>query len=147
MSQEEVLNNGQQSITNTDLSKIFVFNNRYETMSFTNDDVYDDVQLQAGMVMGRIASTNKVVQLVKGASDGSQYPIGVLLNDLLVQEGDTVNVSVCVSGDVAEEKLIFLSGTALTDVVESKTIRDRIGSDTVGIKLVAATELTGYDNQ
>lgn len=147
MAQEEVLNNGQQSITNTDTSKIFVFNNRFETASFTNDDLYDPVQLTSGMLMGRIAATNKVVQLVKGASDGSQLPVGVLLNDHMVDEGETVNVSICVSGDVVQDKIILLAGTAMTDVISGKTLKDRIGSDTVGIKLVSSTELTGYDNQ
>jgi hypothetical protein len=32
-------------------------------------------------------------------------------------------------------------------VISARTIRDRIGADTVGIKLVGETELTGYDNQ
>jgi hypothetical protein len=52
----------------------------------------------------------------------------------------------CVAGDVAQEKLIFQGSDTLATVVSSRTLNDRIGADTVGVKLVSGTELTEYDN-
>ena len=60
--QTEALNNGQQAIINTDTSKIFLWDNRYESATYNNGG-YTDVTLQAGTVMGRITSTGRVVPL------------------------------------------------------------------------------------
>jgi hypothetical protein len=133
-------------VVNTDTTKIFLWNNRYENGVVENDEVYDDLVLAAGTVMGRIAATNKLVVIDKAASDGSQFPVGVLNQDWTIEAGDEQTVSICVAGDVNQNALVLPSGTALTDVISGKTLFDRIGSDTVGIKLVPSTELTGFDN-
>jgi len=146
-SNEVALNNGQQAIVNFDVSKIFVYGNRYAKANYTNSDSYDSVDLPAGTVMGRIAATGEVVPCASGASDGSQFPIGVLAQDYTVEAGDTVEVYFCVAGDVVESKLVFDGSDDLDTVISSKTMRDRIGSDSVGIKLVPSTELTAEDNQ
>lgn len=146
-SSDQVLNNGQQAITNYDTSKIFLWNNRYDTFEYENS-TGAEVTLEAGTVMGRISTSGKVVPLDSGASDGSQFPIGVLNSKWTVADGETVNVSLCVSGDVASDKLVFTDEyDDLDTVVSDRRLRDRIGSDTVGIKLVSGTELTGYDNE
>jgi hypothetical protein len=141
-----VYNNGQQVIVNFDVSKIFVWNNRYIDANHTNS-TYDDVQLYAGTLMGRVSATKEVVPCDTTATDGSQYPIGVLAEDRLVAAGDVASLSICVEGDVVKDKII-LSGTDTMDTVLSgKILYDRIGSDSVGIKLVESTEMTGFDNQ
>lgn len=140
-----VLNTGQQAIINTDLSKIFVGNNRTETADYTNDS-YDDVTLLAGTLMGRIAATNEIVPLTSGAIDGSQFPVGVLNQTRVVLSGETVNVAYCVSGDVVESKVILQGSDTMNTVISGRTIKDRIGADTVGIKLVGSRELTDFDN-
>lgn len=142
-----VLNNGQQAITNYDVTKIFVWNNRYDKADYTNSDLYDPVTLKAGTLLGRIAATGEVVPLKSGASDGSQYPVGILAQDVTVEEGDTVEVSYCVAGDVVEAKVILDGSDTMDTIISSRTIRDRIAADTVGIKLVGEDQLTGNDNQ
>lgn len=133
-------------ITNYDISKIFVGNNKYDTGNYTNS-TYDDVELAAGTLMGRIASTNKLVPHDSSASDGSQFPVGVLATDYTVLAGDNAVLTICVAGDVVEDKITLADGDTMATVISSKTIRDRIGSDTVGIKLVGSIEMTAYDNQ
>lgn len=140
-----VLNTGQQAIINTDLSKIFVGNNRTETANYTND-TYDDVILTAGTLMGRISATNEITPLTSAAVDGSQFPVGVLNQTRVVEAGETVTVAICVSGDVVESKVILQGADVMTTVISGRTIKDRIGADTVGIKLVGSNELTDYDN-
>jgi hypothetical protein len=142
------LTNNQAFIT-TDTSKIFLRDKRFEqgTFDYTNS-TYDDVTIAAGTVLGRIASTNKLVVLTSAASDGSQFPVGILAQDVTVEAGDSYSdtVNMCVAGDVAQEKLVFQGSDTLATVVSSRTLKDRIGADTVGVKLVTCTELTEYDN-
>jgi hypothetical protein len=144
--QSQALNTGQQAIINTDLSKIFIWNNRYENALY-NNSAYDAVTLSAGTLMGRVAATGWIKPLASGASDGSQFPVGILANDITVDGGDLVTVAICVAGDVAEEMIILDGSDTMETTISDKRLRDRIGSDTVGIKLVQSTEMTGYDNQ
>lgn len=146
MSQSVALNTGQQAIINTDVSKIFVWNNRYEDALY-NNSAYDAVSLTAGTLMGRVSATGWVKPLASGASDGSQFPVGVLANDITVDGGDLVTVSICVAGDVVQDKIILQGADTMETTISSRRLKDRIGADTVGIKLVQSTEMTAYDNQ
>ena len=146
MSQTVALNNGVQAIIHNDVSKIFIRDNRYESADYTNSDEYDPVTLTAGTLLGRVHASGKVVPLTSGASDGSQFPVGILKQTVTVEEGDTREVTFCVAGDVAEGKIIFQGSDTLETVVSSRRLRDRIAADTVGIKLVPSTELTEDDN-
>ncbi len=141
-----VLNTGQQMIINTDLSKIFVWNNRYESGTYTNA-TYDTVALAAGTVMGRVSATGKLKPLASAAVDGSQYPVGVLADDYSVEEGEDQELAVCVAGDVDQNKLVFDGADTLSTVIDGRQLRDRIAGDTVGIKLVGGEPMTAYDNQ
>lgn len=142
----QVLNNGQQAITNYDLSKIFIGGNRYDKANYTNSG-YDPVTLSAGTLMGRVSANQKIVPHVSTASDGSQYPVGILASEVTVDDGDTVELYFCTAGDVAEGKVILGGSDTLDTVISGRSIRDRIAADTVGIKLVAGTEMTAIDNQ
>lgn len=143
-----VFNNGQQAIITTDLSKIFIWNNRYASANYTNS-TYDDVTLLAGQIMGRVGATQEVVPMVSTATDGSQYPVGILADNYTIAAGDVQEVTFCVAGDVAEEKVLLTSPDTLSTLIGStaRSIRDHIAGDTVGIKLVAGQSQTDYDNQ
>lgn len=142
---ETVLNTAKQQITNFDLSKIFIWNNRYQKGNFLNNAGYDPYELKAGTVLGRIAASNILIPCHHLSTDGSQYPVGVLAHDVDVDAGDTVEVTICDGGDVAEEKLILYYGTTLESVVNSRTVRDWLQAQ--GLKVVGGTEMTDYDNQ
>lgn len=143
---DQVLNNGQQAITNYNVAKIFIWGNRYSKGSYTNS-TYDPITLTAGTLMGRVSATQKIKPLASGASDGSQYPVGILAQDVTVEEGETQELAFCYDGDVAEELLTLDGSDTLSTVISGRSIRDRIAADTVGIRLVSGTEMTGYDNQ
>ncbi|MCE3278034.1 MAG: Bacteriophage lambda head decoration protein [Bacteroidetes bacterium] len=140
-----VSNTGQQAEITTDLSKIFIWNNRYKSYPY-NNSAYDSVTLLAGTLMGTVAGTGYIKPLASGASDGSQYPTGILAEDVTVDGGDLVDLDICVSGDVVEDKIIFQGSDNLDTTVSSRRLRDRIGADTVGIKLVTSTSNSSYDN-
>lgn len=144
-SQSVVLNTGNALFINTDTSKIFLWNNRYEE-GFYNNSSYSAVTIPAGTLMGRNAATNYLKPLTSGASDGSQYPVGVLAKDYIVSASSTVQIFICVSGDVAEETVKLQGTDTLDTIISDRRIKDRIGSDTVGIILKDSTEMTGHDN-
>lgn len=146
-SDTQVENTGSYAITNYDVSKIFVLDNRFQKGTYENT-TGDEITLAAGTVMGRIANTGKLLPLESDAADGSQYPIGVLNQTITVADTDEVEVAYCVAGDVAEELLTFVNGyDDLDTVVSDRTLRDRMAADTEGIHLVTTDEMTENDNQ
>jgi len=139
-----------QLFTDTDITKIFVFDNRFEDDNFVNNSDYDPITLLAGTVMGRVSATGSLRAVQAGASDGSEFIVGILAEDLIVVDGETETATICVSGDVVESKLLFFNSAAtgfgLDTVTNGRRQRDRIAGDTVGVKLVAGDQLTGVDN-
>lgn len=140
------VNVGNQLFNDYDTTKIFLWNNRTESANYTND-TYDDVTIAAGTVMGRVNASGEIIPSKSDAADGSQFPIGVLYETTTIPEGETVALTICVAGDVAADKLVFEKvGDGLNTIVDGKLYRDRIASDSVGIILKDADELTGHDN-
>ena len=140
-------NTGNQAHIDFDVSKIFIFNNRYEKGTFLNASG-GIKSFVPGTLLGKITASGKIIPLVSGAADGSNIPVGILLTEIkdLADAGEE-SVNYCIAGDVAEEKVVLDAGDNLGTVISGRTINDRIIADTMGIKLVASDELTGFDNQ
>jgi hypothetical protein len=142
------INTGQQLTTDYDLSKIFLWNNRYENDSYVNNSNYNPQTIPAGTVMGRVTGTGYLQPCNASAVDGSQNPIGILAQDIIaLAGGSSKQAAICVAGDVDANKIIFLFGDSLETIVNGRRFRDRIQADTVGIKLIfTSTEMTDFDN-
>lgn len=142
------INTGQQLTTDYDLSKIFLWNNRYENDSYVNNSNYNPQTILAGTVMGRVTTTGYLQPCNAAAVDGSQRPIGILAQDIIqLAGGQSKQAAICVSGDVSADKITFLFGDNLETVVDGRRFRDRIQADSVGIKLIFnSTEMTDFDN-
>lgn len=138
-------NTGNQLTQNYDYSKIFIGENQYETGDLTNG-TGSPVTYLAGTVMGRIAASQEFLPLVIAAVDGSQFPVGILAQDITIAAGATKNVPIGIAGRVIEGKLIFNGAETLSSLVDLRSLRDRIASDTVGIVLVVSTDNSGFDN-
>lgn len=146
-SANQVLNTGQQAITNYDTSKIFIGRNDYKKAVYTNG-TGASIDLVAGTVLGKITASGKLLPLKSDAVDGSQIPVGVLAHDITVANAATVNLTYCISGKVVQNKLIFLkAGDTVDTVVTGRTLGDRVAADSAGIILVVSTELSDFDNQ
>jgi hypothetical protein len=130
-----------------DLSKLFLWDNRYENGTI-NNSTYADVTYNPGTVLGRVASTGYLVPFSASASDGSQYVVGVLNDGLVVAAGERAYVSYCVSGDVAVDQLILSGSDTLATLVtgRSRNVKDCIAADAVGLHLVMSEGLTFPDN-
>lgn len=135
-----------QAIINTDVSKIFLRDNRYQKGNQLNNGSYNPLVLVAGTVMGRIGSSNNVVPLYSAAADGSQFPVGVLAQDVSIVSGDTKEITFVDFGDVAADKLVlYYTGDSIESVVSSRRIKDYLQAQ--GIKLITSIEMTQLDNQ
>lgn len=87
---------------------------RYETIA---EDQGRSGDMLSGTVLGRVANGGKWVPLDIAATDGSQWPAGVLLRTLTeadIQAGDILNVPIMTGGSppaiLAEEGLTFEGG-------------------------------------
>jgi hypothetical protein len=98
--------------------------------------------------MGRISASNKILPLESNATDGSQFPIGILADDYTVDYTESATLTFCKAGDVVQSKIIFSNGTdTVATVVSDRTLGDRIQGDSLGINLVGGDQLTAQDNQ
>jgi len=157
MGQSVSLNQGNFAIIQNDVAKIFVLNNRYDSGLFDEPDGSGEFTLAQGQLLGRIAASNKLKICSAVATDGSQYPIGVVASQVTMAESATdVTVNFCHAGDVVQSKVllsgsetmastvtVIASGPLATDY--DRTLKDLIQAS--GIKLVGGDELTGADNE
>lgn len=147
----EINKTSNQLHTDIDVSKIFVFNNRFLKADLNNASGGVKSFLP-GLVVSRVASSAKVVPFDGTAVNGAQIPIGILKTEVIdLADTEDSSVNICYSGDVVESKLILEAGdldsvvTIGTGTENTRIVRDMIQS--LGIKLVASAELTDFDNQ
>ncbi len=128
-----------------DTSIIFLRDNKYTTEPYNNTG-YSAVTLTAGTVMGRVAATNYVVPVNAASSDGSQFPIGLVAEDVTVSASSSKNIPICTEGEVSEEKINFDDpDDTLDTILDSIRYKDRLKG--IGIVPVPGTELSAYDNE
>lgn len=142
-SQSIPLNTGAQAIIQTESREVFLWNKRTQDGQI-NNATYSDLVLAEGTVLGRVSGTGLLKVFQSGSSDGSQFPIGVLVDGVTIPAGLTYNVAMCDDGDVNANGLIFQGGDTLQTVVSSQRVIDRL--KLAGIKVIASRDLTGYDN-
>ncbi len=145
-------------ISNLDQRNLFVWNNRYNsiTAEYTNG-TGSEVTLLKGMLIGRIASSGKVKQAISTATDGSQVPIGILASDYTVANGDSVDVTFCIQGDVDYSLIVYGGSPADTistviSLVDSGSATVKVGTigdilNGKGILPIVTAQNTYEDNQ
>ncbi len=146
MASQTIQNAGNNMlIVKTDVAKIFLRDNRYQTGNNLNNSSYSPMVLRAGTLMGRISATGFLAPMYAPGADGTQFPVGVLANDYSIAVGETKVVTIVDFGDVAEDQLVFFwSGQTLNTVVSSRMVRDYLQAQ--GIKLITSIEMTRDDN-
>jgi len=98
--------------------------------------------------MGRITASDRVVPCSAYATDGSQQPIGVLIDDLSLAAGSSAPVGIAVGGRVAQDQLVFFptsNGQTIETVSGTRRMKDLIMANTQLI-LIPSTEMTDFDN-
>ena len=142
---ELMLQTANQMTVNYDLTKIFLRNNRSRVDNFDNA-TGGDLELKPGTLLGRVTATNKLALCASGAGDGSEIPVGILMDEIDILDTENADVNYVYFGDVAEDQVILDGVDTLETMVNGRSIRDRIAADTAGIFLVTADELTEFDN-
>ena len=133
-----------------DYSVLFPWNPRTAVQQINNTGA--QVTYTLGLVLGRVQATGYLTPCVSTATDGSQIPLYVLANTIIIPAATIANVTVLTSGDIVAPGLIFENGTdTLTTNVAYNTSGDIIGSffDILtgrGLRPVPSTDGTFYDN-
>ena len=138
-------NTNNQLTVNYDYSKVFIGATQYATGDMTNG-TGGDLTYPQGTLIGRISVSQELTPLVATAVDGSQFPVGILAEDIFIADTVTKEVPIGVAGRVVEGKVIFDGVEDFDTVVSGRSLRDRIGSDTVGIVLIVSTDNSEFDN-
>lgn len=139
------VNTTNQMVNNYNTTKVFIGENTFENGTYTNG-TGSSATLVAGTLMGRVSASGILIPLVAAATDNSQFPVGVLVNNVTVADTASAAISICVSGRVNANALVLHSGNTLETVISGRRLRDRIAGDTLGIKLTVSTENTSFDN-
>ena len=129
----------------TDRSKTFIFNNEFETGTLLNASG-GELTYKVGTLLGRVSASNKLVPMASAANNGSQYPIGVLAEEVTLANNAEQSINFCIAGEVNVASLVLDGTDTLTTVISGRTIGDRIKSDTKGISLRTIEDSTFYDN-
>lgn len=125
-----------------DLSKIFIFDNKYRKVNLANA-TGSSMVLVAGTVIGCVGITHAPYD----ADTSNQLPVGILAEDITIANGTNADVTICNAGKIAEEKIVFSdTDDTLSTIVSNRSIRDMLISNTMGIELVTTSELTSADN-
>lgn len=144
MSVTNPVNTNNQSTWLYDRTKVFLGCNTFEEHAYKAPAA--EVTLTNGQVMGRVSATGALLELKSGAADGSEIPFGILVGDHTIAIGETPNLSVCVSGNVSLNDIVFDGADTVATVVDGRRLDDRIAGDTLGVKLISGTENTIDDN-
>jgi len=123
-------------------AKVFIGEKSTFVGDYINSD-YADEDLLAGTVMARVGATNKLVKCDSTLTNGGQFPIGVLLGDVTVEGGETVELTVA-NGEVNGGMLIFNDAETADTVVSSRTLRDHLLL--AGTKIREVDYLNEFDN-
>jgi hypothetical protein len=134
-----------QALNTYDYSKLF--STAFKTISGTYTNASgDEVELEEGMLFGRVHATGKLAILASGSSDGSQIPLGVNLTNVTVANGESATIVLAVTGKLNQDLLILDGTDTLDTVIDSRRLRDRIPADTEGIQLESFRNLVNYEN-
>lgn len=130
-----------QLTSSYDFSKIFLFDNKYRKVNIANA-TGSPLVLTAGMAIGCVGITHAVYK----SGTSNQLPVGILAEDITIANGSNADVMICNGGKIAEEKVTLDGTDTLATIVDNRSVRDMLISNTLGLELVTTSELTAADN-
>ena len=132
-------------VQNFDNQSIFLTAPTMISGTYTNSSG-SSVTLPVGKVMGRVTSTDKLAIMTSGASDGSQNPRFINVEEVVVADGASATIFVANNCQVAED-LIVLAGSDTLDtaVGTAGIIRDLLNQNG-NIVVVPETQNAKYAN-
>lgn len=140
--QKNITNN--QSQADYTQSNVFIFDNRYDGITFTNATASAEVILKSGHILFKTAAG--VVDILAAAT-GIADVVGIarMENDTTLADAASIDINMGVSGTISEENL-ELNGLTLDTLIPTttRTLRDQLNS--LGFHLSSGVENTKHDN-
>ena len=128
------------------MSNLTITNNATRSLVIW-DPVYDDDTIidaggetyPAGTLLGRLTASSKLTKYESGNADGSEIPVAVLQDELVLVAATDTAVRPIIGGRVRRGDLLH-DGSAITQL-EADALRD------FGIVPLTTTQLSELDNQ
>lgn len=147
MGQEITSNTDKQLFVNSDRANLIVWNPRTAKAELHNESG-DEKTYTPGTVLGRKTSGSEAGKLVpydSTDSEGANVAVGILLSNPTIADGEEVEVTYYIKGDVNGSLLTFdNSSDDLDTIAGGEMVRDTLNAN--GLIIVPATELTEFDN-
>lgn len=130
------------------VAKLALGGNEFVSANYTASG---NTTLAEGLVLGKVASTGVLGALNVSASDGLQFPYGVLYlgvdASITIANGVTQSLTLINKGRVALANLSFPGGVTINSVIsgDGRTVGDYLNA--LGLIMEGGTELTNLDNQ
>lgn len=129
-----------------DFSQFLQGNNEFTKLSVTASGA--DVVLEKGELMGQIAATALAIPMIAAAVDGSQYPVGAVIEDITVVDGTTKVLNLVNKGSIDKDMLVFNAAEGLATTVgpasNLKTYEALLND--LGLILESVEQNAGFDN-
>jgi len=144
---------GNQATIDYLIKKLLLGFNTYRRIDYAN--ISGALETVAkGTVMGRVDATKKLVPCKSDATDGSQQPVGILIEELteIAIAGTVDDVLICDGGDISATDLVFQNGTdTLATAITStggdiKTIEDFLIQNGNNFQFLNKEDSSEYDN-
>ncbi|MBX2906164.1 MAG: head decoration protein [Taibaiella sp.] len=138
---------------NYNISQLILFGTPVTTTAIITNSTGSTMTLQPGRVLGRVeATTTNVYPQVSSATDGSQIPVGVLAQKVVIADGDSATVTFIRGGFVQLDDLFLGLGgsdTLNTAISDNSTFLGTIGDILAkcGVYFINANDQTYLDTQ
>lgn len=106
---------GEQSQQDQDIGSVVLFGGQSLRAVFTPTTA--DRLYVAGVILGRIAASSKLIPCVLAAGDGSEVPMGVTDLDIQSTGTDDIEIEFVSEGQVDRGKIFFDNADPVTDLV------------------------------
>lgn len=129
------------------LSNLLILGNSFLKGDYANiSGALETVAL--GQLLGRVATTQKLVVCKSGASDGSQFPVAIAVQELtdIAIAGTVDNIAPCNGGKVNVNEIVLDGTDTLATAVSGKSMRDHLIANSKDLELINVLENTNYDN-
>lgn len=126
---------GNMLISNFDLTKLFIGNNKFSSATYTNN-TGSEVTIVAGTLLGKVTkpSTNAAGELLPFASDdteGANVPVGIAAQTVTVANTESATINYAVAGEYDLDLLTLTKGTDTLATLVTLSVDDAGDPDLV----------------
>lgn len=136
-----------QSTADYSVKKIFIFDNRYKFVQFSNPSGggAEAVEIESGMLVVRDTTNANGVLAATSANLANVIGVAKLDGKVSVEPGSTLPIDICTKGTIDGNLLVLPATVTLNTTVGTKALTDVLES--LGLHVdTSAVEHTNFDN-